>query len=103
MSNASEAPVCDIKFSDLEIIFENSLKGGFGEVYKGTLRGHNIAAKYVKRETPTNLKDFNRELKALRLSEKCKSNIIKFFGLSHGKIVYAHIIRICSILINNKY
>ncbi|KAF0539802.1 kinase-like protein [Gigaspora margarita] len=77
------APVCDIKFSDLEIDFENSLKGGFGEVYKGKLRGHIIAAKYVKRETPTNLKDFNRELKALRLSEKCKSNIIKFFGLSY--------------------
>ncbi|CAG8828821.1 42758_t:CDS:2, partial [Gigaspora margarita] len=81
------SPVCDIKFSDLEIVFENSLKGGFGEVYKGKLRGHNIAAKYVKRETPTNLKGFNRELKALRLSEKCKSNIIKFFGLSHeGKL-----------------
>ncbi|KAF0416191.1 kinase-like protein [Gigaspora margarita] len=78
------SPVCDIKFSDLEIVFENSLKGGFGEVYKGKLRGHIIAAKYVKRETPTNLKDFNRELKALRLSEKCKSNIIKFFGLSHA-------------------
>ncbi|CAG8789126.1 25579_t:CDS:2, partial [Gigaspora margarita] len=78
------SPVCDIKFSDLEIVFENILIGGFGEVYKGKLRGHIIAAKYVKRETPTNLKDFNRELKALRLSEKCKSNIIKFFGLSHG-------------------
>ncbi|KAF0559875.1 kinase-like protein [Gigaspora margarita] len=66
-----------------EVSTYRGLKGGFGEVYKGTLRGHNIAVKYVKRETPTNLKDFNRELKALRLSEKCKSNIIKFFGLSH--------------------
>ncbi|KAF0463371.1 kinase-like protein [Gigaspora margarita] len=84
MSNASEAPVCDIKFSDLAIDSEISFKGGFGEVRKGTWRGHNIAAKYIKRdETPTSLKDFNRELKALRLSEKCKSNIIEFFGLSH--------------------
>ncbi|CAG8635833.1 13680_t:CDS:1, partial [Gigaspora rosea] len=53
-------PICDIEFADLkDLKFVQS--GGFGDVYKGIFRGQHIAAKYVRRKTPTELKDFDRE------------------------------------------
>ncbi|CAG8604731.1 24920_t:CDS:2, partial [Racocetra persica] len=75
--------ICDIKYDDLKDL-KFGWKGGFGDIYKGIWKGRHIAAKFVRRETSTELKDFDYELAALRISERYKSNIIQFFRLSQG-------------------
>ncbi|CAG8598159.1 12398_t:CDS:2, partial [Racocetra fulgida] len=51
-------PVCDIKYDELKDL-KYAWKGGFSDVYEGIWEGRHIAAKFVRRETPTELKDFD--------------------------------------------
>ncbi|RIB14515.1 kinase-like domain-containing protein [Gigaspora rosea] len=79
----NEQPVCDINRSEL-LRFSFLLKGAFGEVYKVEWKGQLVAAKVVSRMKRQELKDFKRELEALRKSKNCEEHIIQFFGLSEG-------------------
>ncbi|CAG8511924.1 21117_t:CDS:2 [Gigaspora margarita] len=60
------------------------VKNCFGDVYEGKLRGQHIAAKYVRRETTTELKDFDRErLKNLKEKPACTEKDIPLIETSN--------------------
>ncbi|RIB14521.1 kinase-like domain-containing protein [Gigaspora rosea] len=80
---SNEQPACDINRLALSILSFLS-KGAFGEVYKAEWKGQLVAANVVSRMKRQELKDFKRELEALRKSKNCKEHIIEFFGLSEG-------------------
>ncbi|KAF0550650.1 kinase-like protein [Gigaspora margarita] len=86
-----EQPACDIEFSELSNL-KFLVEGGFGKVYTAKWKGQHVAAKTVSRRSPQQLKDFNRELNALRKSKNCKEYIIQFFGLSKGYEVGEYIL-----------
>ncbi|RIB22065.1 kinase-like domain-containing protein [Gigaspora rosea] len=86
-----EQPACDIEFSELSSL-KFLVEGGFGKVYTAQWKGQHVAAKTVSRRSPQQLKDFNRELNALRKSKNCKEYIIQFFRLSKGYEVGEYIL-----------
>ncbi|CAG8565172.1 2126_t:CDS:2, partial [Racocetra fulgida] len=60
-NNSESAPVCNIEYRELSIIrFISS--GGFSDVYKGLYKKKFVAAKFVSRGNPTQLRDFDREV-----------------------------------------
>ncbi|CAG8779666.1 2543_t:CDS:2, partial [Cetraspora pellucida] len=76
-STSETIPVCNIEYPELALIRFMS-KGGFGEVHKGLYKNKFVAAKFVIRETPTQLRDFDREkpeigmpLDYIRIYESC--------------------------------
>ncbi|RIB22062.1 hypothetical protein C2G38_2174914 [Gigaspora rosea] len=87
-----EQPDCDIKLSELSNL-EFIAEGGFGKVYTARWKGKLVAAKTVSRRDSKQLKDFNRELNALRKSINCEEYIIQFFGLSKGHEIGEYVLR----------
>ncbi|CAG8667768.1 19401_t:CDS:2, partial [Racocetra fulgida] len=75
-------PRCNINRSDLSNL-KYLAKGGYGEVRTAKWNEQLVAAKTVDRRDPRQLKDFERELRALKKSNDCKE-LIQFLGLSEG-------------------
>ncbi|KAF0403851.1 kinase-like protein [Gigaspora margarita] len=90
---ANLQPSCDIDRSTLSISESDYVaEGGYGRVYKAKWNGKLVAAKFISRRGPEQLKDFARELRALRKSKDCLEHIIEFFGLSKEPVTGDYIL-----------